>query len=291
MPQILNGNILGGIADAGGVQLLVPGSPQVTLVGPNSGNVGWFDERTALYQNAQNQFWRIGINGQQNQIMDGSGVSLCRGRGGVYAAFLANGSGVRGTYAVPTAKGLLGVTPDLYVVTISPDYSSIIFSNSEGSQPVAGAWPIVFYPYPQFSAIDRNRYVWLNAHVGWESVGLPTPNAYSHPYDAFVVQDVDGQYWFGYHTDEGPAPSQKRLLVQKLTDPTQGYIVATGETFGTDGEIVAPNVLRVGWGNADENVLAYADVDLTAPMVPFKTPSVMPTFDNPIWTGTFFPTR
>lgn len=128
---------------------------------------------------------------------------------------------------------------------------------------VPDAVTLTRYPYPQLYALDADRVIWCDVAGNFGTYGLVMPDAgtpYGGLVNPFILTAPDGSLWLGYEQAE-----QTRL--RPWHDASRGYVFPTGYGQSGSGSWVC-------WAaNGGENAATSVQVDWSAPMVSWDTPS------------------
>lgn len=253
---------VGGVAGSG---VFAGESPTVTLK-PSWNGTATVGGTTVYYQGTDANLHTCELDGSNDQTVPNvSGISLITASSTVWAVWLTSGKTVTSWgQSIPGAVPL-AATEDGGILLLS-DYA-----NGQGLKmitPTGDLWslphahPVVWYPYPQAFALDRFHVVYYDTAAGaLRAVGLPQPQTQGTPFDPFLVtQPNSGDVWLGYHTYQ--------LMLHPIADASKGYILATGETFGTSA-----TGQKVGYGlTAGETQLKTLQVDWSQPLVSLSPP-------------------
>lgn len=271
------GQLIGGVAGAG-VFRCDPATGQTTKV--RDGGTATAGGERIYYQGAADaRLHACALDGSDEQTPDcPTGLSLIVASSSVWAAW------TRGHVTVTSWDGHyqgwvpLLATEDGAVLLMSypdPGLGLRLVDATGDVWTDATARGNMALPYPQAFALDRHRFCWVEPSGRLRVRGLPEPAQVSDIHDPFLLDAPSGDVWIGYHNS--------RCIAHPLTDPSRGYILSTGVTFGTSA---AGN--RVGWGRTQgESVLGYADVDWSVALQDLAQPDDIVSVDRAIRFGFF----
>lgn len=210
------------------------------------------------------------LDGANDALVLDQGASLIVAGGGCWAIWLA-GRGVVTSWGLTLpAAAVLAMTEqgDLLVLSSYATGSGLALYLSGMTTPAwteSGAQTLIRYPYPQAYALHAGQVVWADAAGRLFAHGLPSPQQVMPAFDPFLV-DTTSVPWVGYHTNDG------RLLLHPIDNASKGYVLVTGETFGTTatGDIVGYS------RDAGESQMVALAIDWTQPTVPLITAPPLP---------------
>lgn len=221
------------------------------------------------YQSLLNQIRSRALDGSDDRLEMDSGATTIVAGGGALAKFLS-GSGVVASWGLRLAAGaVLHMTEegDL-LVTLSYDEGKGLAMYRKGESTPAWALPdadvSILNPYPQAFALDVNCAVWRDRIGRLFTRGLPPPAQVGPAVDPLLtVNPLTGDVWVGYHTNDD------RFLLHPIADASRGYIVATGDTYGTTaaGGFVGYSL------TPSESEMVTMLVDWSAPVVSLEAPA------------------
>ena len=303
------GDACGGMAQANLWYRAFGASASVQL-DSGSNCCGFLTDDDLIYQNSADQTADWNVPQARSGMLAPRGLNAGAAGGGQYQTFL-NGSGVSSSVVAanqPAAKSLVtaldgtcvqianyqtGQGLNLYL----PDGTTKAMPNV---QPLYGNYPQAFF-------LDENMGVYFDLATGkWTGYGVPDPVLVAGA-GALVemwLWQVAGITGIAYHVGGG---ASGRYLAHPITDPSAGWIIASGlDTFGTYGRVVNGQ-LACGYatnaGESGPQGLQVVMVDVTratvlltptvaVPVTPTDPPVTvtLPSYGKPGYAGCFFMT-